>query len=67
MTNLTPLQEIALHILTAKITGKNANPDVQGIYYDTLLESSIADARKFLEATQPEQRTTMSGDPARAY
>jgi hypothetical protein len=50
--NLTPLQEIALRILTAKITGKNANPDVQGIYYDPLLESSIKDAHKFLDATQ---------------
>ena len=67
MTNLTLLQEVALRILTAKIEGKNANPDVQTIYYDTLLESSIADARKFLEATQPEQRTIMSGDPYRAY
>jgi hypothetical protein len=51
MTNLTLLQEVALRILTAKIEGKNANPDVHSIYYDVLLESSIADARKFLEAT----------------
>ena len=54
MNNLTLLQEVALRILTAKITGKNANPDVNTIYYDVLLESSIADARKFLEATSTE-------------
>jgi len=54
MTSLTLLQEVALRILTAKIAGKHANPSVNNIYYDTLLGSSIADARKFLEATSIE-------------
>jgi hypothetical protein len=53
--NLTLLQEVALRILTAKIEGKNANPSVNSICYDVLLESSIADAHKFLDAAQPEQ------------
>jgi hypothetical protein len=55
MTNLTLLQEVALRILTAKIEGYLANPSVNTIYYDVLRETSIADARQFLEATQPEQ------------